>query len=94
MWDFGEPLTDVSKFGQAAIEADGCMLAAGAGEQNSGHLCRTLLRPVEIRMEKLRLKLDATPGGHRAAIVRLRREIRNLTIAALFMSPSFPQCRK
>ncbi|MDR0327345.1 MAG: hypothetical protein LBI05_03505 [Planctomycetaceae bacterium] len=36
------------------------LLAAGAGEQNSGHLCRTLFRPVGIRMEKLRLRVDAT----------------------------------
>ena len=41
----------MQKLGGQAAQADGCVLAEGAGEPN-GDPCRsTLLRPVEARME-------------------------------------------
>ena len=41
----------VQELGGAQVEADGSVLASGAGEQNRRPLCRTLLRPMETMLE-------------------------------------------
>ena len=45
------------------VKADRCLLEGGTGEQNRPHLISPILRPVESRMEKSRLKFYA-PYSH------------------------------
>ena len=51
----------MQELGGEAIEADGSVLEAGAGEQNGSGVFVALRRPVETRLEKLPLNFD-TPG--------------------------------
>ena len=59
----------MQEFGGQASQADGRVLAGGAGEQNRPYFCRTLLKPMENRLEKHPLKLD-TPATIRLWLIR------------------------
>jgi len=41
----------VQAFGGAKVKADGSVLAVGAGEPDCRHFCRSLLKPIETRVE-------------------------------------------
>ena len=51
--NYGTIRGSVQELGGEAIEADGCVLAAVAGESDGEHLFRALLRPVESVLVKL-----------------------------------------
>jgi hypothetical protein len=50
------PRGSVQELGGKAIEADRCVLAAGASEQNRCTLCHSILRKMETMLEMYPLK--------------------------------------